>query len=73
METLHLKLSKEDKQTIKDLAKSKRMSMTGYIRNEILNKEWGLPNKYYYDLFSFNHYYILVVRNIYNTSIFTNR
>jgi len=43
METLHLKLSKEDKQTIKDLAKSKRMSMTGYIRNEILNKEWGLP------------------------------
>tara|TARA_B110000211_G_C13910650_1_gene478194 strand:- start:252 stop:371 length:120 start_codon:yes stop_codon:yes gene_type:complete len=39
METLHLKLSKEDKQTIKDLAKSKRMSMTGYIRNELLNKE----------------------------------
>ena len=33
-----LRLSKEDKQTIKDLAKSKRMSMTGYIRNEILNK-----------------------------------
>ena len=32
-------LSKEDKQTIKDLAKSKRMSMTGYIRNEVLNKE----------------------------------
>ena len=27
------------KQTIRDLAKSKRMSMTGYIRNEILNKE----------------------------------
>ena len=27
-----------DKQIIKDLAKSKRMSMTGYIRNEILNK-----------------------------------
>ena len=43
METLHLKLSKKDKQTIRDLAKSKRMSMTGYIRNEILNKEWGLP------------------------------
>ena len=39
METLHLKLSKEDKQTIKDLAKSKRMSMNGYIRNELLNKE----------------------------------
>jgi hypothetical protein len=34
-----LRLSKEDKQTIRDLAKSKRMSMTGYIRNEILNKE----------------------------------
>ena len=33
-----LRLSKEDKQTIKDLAKSKRMSMTGYIRNEILKK-----------------------------------
>ena len=28
METLHLKLSKDDKQTIRDLAKSKRMSMT---------------------------------------------
>ena len=39
METLHLKLSKDDKQIIKDLAKSKRMSMTGYIRNELLNKE----------------------------------
>ena len=39
METLHLKLSKEDKQTIKDLAKQKRMSMSGYIKNEILNKE----------------------------------
>lgn len=39
METLHLKLSKEDKQTIRDLAKSKRMSMTGYIRNEILNNK----------------------------------
>ena len=37
-EKVVLKLSKEDKQTIKDLAKSKRMSMTGYIRNEILNK-----------------------------------
>ena len=37
-ETIHLKLSKDDKQIIKDLAKSKRMSMTGYIRNEILNK-----------------------------------
>jgi hypothetical protein len=39
METLHLKLSKEDKQTIRDLAKSKRMSMNGYIRNELLNKK----------------------------------
>ena len=39
METLHLKLSKEDKQIIRDLAKSKRMSMNGYIRNEILNKK----------------------------------
>ena len=39
METLNLKLSKDDKQIIKDLAKSKRMSMTGYIKNEILNKE----------------------------------
>ena len=38
MEQLHLKLSKEDKEIIRDLAKSKRMSMTGYIRNEILNK-----------------------------------
>ena len=38
-ETIHLKVSKEDKLTIKDLAKSKRMSMTGYIRNELLNKE----------------------------------
>ena len=38
METIHLKLSKEDKQTIKDLAKSKRMTMNSYIRNEILNK-----------------------------------
>ena len=34
-----LRLSKEDKQTIKDLAKSKSMSMTGYIINEILNEE----------------------------------
>ena len=39
METLHLKLSKEDKQIIRDLAKSKRMSMNGYITNELLNKE----------------------------------
>ena len=39
METLHLKLSKDDKQIIRDLAKSKRMSMTGYIRNEILNNK----------------------------------
>jgi len=39
METIHLKLSKEDKQTIRDLAKSKRMSMAGYIRNEILNNK----------------------------------
>jgi hypothetical protein len=39
METLHLKLSKDDKQIIRDLAKSKRMSMNGYIRNEILNRE----------------------------------
>ena len=39
METLHLKLSKDDKQIIRDLAKSKRMSMSGYIKNEILNKE----------------------------------
>ena len=38
METIHLKLSKEDKQTIRDLAKSKRMTMNSYIRNEILNK-----------------------------------
>jgi len=38
-ETIHLKVSKEDKQTIRDLAKSKRMTMNGYIRNEILNKE----------------------------------
>ena len=38
-ETIHLKVSKEDKQTIKDLAKSKRMTMNGYIRNELLNKE----------------------------------
>jgi len=39
MEQLHLKLSKEDKEIIRGLAKQKRMSMTGYIRNEILNKE----------------------------------
>ena len=38
-ETIHLKVSKEDKQTIKDLAKSKRLTMNGYIRNELLNKE----------------------------------
>ena len=38
-ETIHLKVSKEDKQIIKNLAKSKRMSMTGYIKNEILNKK----------------------------------
>ncbi|MDB0069148.1 hypothetical protein N9F15_01835 [Flavobacteriaceae bacterium] len=38
-ETIHLKVSKEDKQIIRDFAKSKRMSMTGYIRNELLNKE----------------------------------
>ena len=37
-ETIHLKVSKEDKQIIKDLAKSKRMTMNSYIRNEILNK-----------------------------------
>ena len=39
METLHLKLSKEDKQIIRDLAKQKRMTMSGYIKNEVLNKE----------------------------------
>ena len=38
MEQLHLKLSKEDKEIIRDLAKQKRMTMSGYIRNEILNK-----------------------------------
>ena len=39
METLHLKLSKEDKEIIRDLAKQKRMTMSGYIRNEILNNK----------------------------------
>ena len=39
METLHLKLSKEDKQIIRDLAKQKRMTMSGYIKNEVLNKK----------------------------------
>jgi uncharacterized protein (DUF1778 family) len=38
-ETIHLKLSKEDKEIIRDLAKSKRLSMNGYIRNELLNKK----------------------------------
>jgi hypothetical protein len=39
MEQLHLKLSKEDKEIIRGLAKQKRMSMSGYIKNEVLNKE----------------------------------
>ncbi len=39
MEQLHLKLSKEDKEIIRDLAKQKRMTMSGYIKNEVLNKE----------------------------------
>jgi hypothetical protein len=39
MEQLHLKLSKEDKEIIRDLAKQKRMSMSGYIKNEVLNKQ----------------------------------
>jgi len=39
METLHLKLTKEDKEIIRDLAKSKRLTMNGYIRNELLNKQ----------------------------------
>jgi hypothetical protein len=39
METLHLKLSKEDKQIIRDKAKAKRLTMNGYIRNELLNKQ----------------------------------
>jgi hypothetical protein len=39
MEQLHLKLSKEDKEIIRDLAKQKRMTMSGYIRNEILNNK----------------------------------
>ena len=38
MEQLHLKLSKEDKEIIRDLAKQKRMTMSGYIKNEVLNK-----------------------------------
>jgi|SaaInlStandDraft_1057018.scaffolds.fasta_scaffold430514_3 hypothetical protein len=36
-ETLHLKLSKEDKQIIRNKAKAKRMTMNSYIRNELLN------------------------------------
>jgi len=39
MEQLHLKLSKKDKEIIRGLAKQKRMTMSGYIRNELLNKE----------------------------------
>jgi len=39
MEQLHLKLSKEDKEIIRGLAKQKRMSMSGYIKNEVLNKK----------------------------------
>jgi len=39
METLHLKLTKEDKEIIRDLAKSKRLTMNGYIRNELLNNK----------------------------------
>lgn len=39
MEQLHLKLSKEDKEIIRGLAKQKRMTMSGYIKNEVLNKE----------------------------------
>jgi len=39
MEQLHLKLSKEDKEIIRDLAKQKRMTMSGYIKNEVLNKQ----------------------------------
>tara|TARA_R110001632_G_scaffold67610_1_gene158815 strand:+ start:87 stop:233 length:147 start_codon:yes stop_codon:yes gene_type:complete len=38
-ETIHLKVSKEDKQFIQKLAKSRRLTMCGYIRNEILNKK----------------------------------
>lgn len=40
METLHLKLTKQDKEIIRDLAKQKRMTMNAYIRNEILNKKF---------------------------------
>ena len=47
-ETIHLKVSKEDKQTIKDLAKSKRMTMNSYInkvRLFIMGRKLGVPNK----------------------------
>ena len=38
-ETIHLRDSKADKEIIKDLAKSKRLSVNGYIRDAILNKQ----------------------------------
>jgi len=36
-ETIHLKVTKEDKQIIRNKAKAKRMTMNSYIRNELLN------------------------------------
>ena len=53
MEQLHLKLSKEDKEIIRGLAKQKRMSMSGFIKDQVLNKQ--IQNQNLYDRIEFLH------------------
>lgn len=51
MEQLHIKLSKKDKDILRNLANKKRMSMSGLIKDQIFNKQ--IQNKNLYDRIQF--------------------
>ena len=51
MEQLHIKLSKKDKDILRNLANKKRMSMSGLIKDQIFNKQ--IQNKNLYDRIEF--------------------
>ena len=51
MEQLHIKLSKKDKEILRNLANKKRMTMYGLIKDQIFNKQ--VQNKNLYDKIEF--------------------
>jgi hypothetical protein len=51
MEQLHIKLSKKDKEILRNLANKKRMTMSGLIKDQIFNKQ--VQNKNLYDKIEF--------------------